>query len=136
MGKAKLDVLPVSARDEVAEYAKKNSLREVADFIKRKYNLDVSYVTVRTWLKTSYKRLPVEVQNLQYDLVLSAEDIIQKFNSLYSEASSLKARMTILSKYADYISSMMKYMPDSFPVGEKVEKTVKRTLEWQKKVNE
>ena len=136
MGKAKLDVLPVSARDEIAEYAKKNSLREVADFIKRKYNLDVSYVTVRTWLKTSYKRLPVEVQNLQYDLVLSAEDIIQKFNSLYSEASSLKARMVILSKYADYIASMMKFMPDSFPLGEKVEKTVKRTLEWQKKINE
>jgi len=136
MAKAKLDVLPVSARDEIAEYAKKNSLREVADFIKRKYNLDVSYVTVRTWLKTSYKRLPVEVQNLQYDLVLSAEDIIQKFNSLYSEASSLKARMVILSKYADYIASMMKFMPDSFPLGEKVEKTVKRTLEWQKKINE
>ena len=44
--------------------------------------------------------------------------------------------MVILSKYADYIASMMKFMPDSFPLGEKVEKTVKRTLEWQKKINE
>ena len=133
--KAKLDILPVNARDDVANYAKKHSFREVAIYIKEKYNISVSYVSVRSWLQTSYKRLPVEVQNLQFDLVISAEDILQRFDSLYRSAKNIKARTVILSKYADYVNAMMKAMPN--PNLENLERTKSKlteTLEWQKGV--
>ena len=131
----KLDILSPEQKEDINKYFQNHSSRETEAYIKEKYNVDVSYVTIIKYIETAYKKSSEESKTLRYQSILAAQDILRKYFNLYNETKNIHTKFTILVKEGEFINSLLKTLPSEVGGG-KLTREDKMILDWQKKQDE
>lgn len=126
----KIDVLSADEQSVIVKYAEDHSLRETSKYIQDTYGLELSHVSVRSIIARFKGFISDAEMRLKNRVVLEAEEVISRFNDLYSGEKSAKGKLLILSKEAEFLKELTKNLPNI--ASPKTGEITKTNLDWQK----
>ena len=133
---SKLDGLNENQIRQIVIYRKSHSLRETSDWVKEKFGINVSYITIKRFLEVNWKEISQSELILLNSLYNSAMTIIDGYDGfLAAMGKNQKGRLAVLDKYAKFIGDLYGKI-DRQNKNIKEVRTIdgKKELDWQKEI--
>jgi hypothetical protein len=133
---SKLSELNENQIRQIVIYRKSHSLRETSDWVKEKFGIDVSYITIKRFLEVNWKEISQTELILLNALYNSAMSIIDNYDGLLAAmGKNKKGKLMVLDKYAKFVGDMFcKIDKQNKSVKEVQTVDTKRELDWQKEI--